>query len=67
MDLALSRMLLHKFLNRAPDIVPESASLIILGNMYDICISKNGKDTNHIRHISRRVHLVKNGEKCKFH
>ena len=30
-------------------------------------MAKNGKDTKHTRHISRRVHFVRNGEKCKMH
>ena len=29
-------------------------------------ISKNGKYTKHTRHISRRVHFVRNDEKCKM-
>ena len=31
-----------------------------------VCMTNNGKDTNHIRRISRRVHLARNGEKCKI-
>ena len=27
----------------------------------------NGKDTNHTRHISSRVHFVRNSENCKMH
>ena len=30
-------------------------------------MDKNGKDTKHTRHIARRMHLVRNGEKCKNH
>ena len=30
-------------------------------------MDKNGKDTKHTRHIDRRVHFVRNGEKCKMH
>ena len=29
-------------------------------------MAKNGKDTKHTRHIARRMHLVRNGEKCKM-
>ena len=29
-------------------------------------MDKNGKDTKHTRHIARRMHLVRNGEKCKI-
>ena len=32
-----------------------------------VCMDKNGKDTNHTRHIARRVHFVRNGENCKMH
>ena len=30
-------------------------------------MAKNGKDTKHNRHIARRMHLVRNEEKCKMH
>ena len=30
-------------------------------------MSKNGKDTNHTRHISRRVYSVMNGKNWKMH
>ena len=29
-------------------------------------MANNDKDTKHTRHISRRVYLVRNGEKYKF-
>ena len=32
-----------------------------------ICMANNDKDTKHIRHISRTVHFVRNGEKSKMH
>ena len=32
-----------------------------------MCMAKNGKDTKHTRHISRRMHFLRNGEKCKMH
>ena len=32
-----------------------------------ICMAKNGKNTKHTRHISRRVSFVKNGENCKIY
>ena len=32
----------------------------------DVCLDKNGKDTKHTRQIDRRVHFVRNGEKCKM-
>ena len=30
-------------------------------------MSNNGKDNKHIRHIARRVHLVRNCDKYKLH
>ena len=33
----------------------------------DVCMDKNGKDTKHTRHISRRINFVRNGEKWKMH
>ena len=30
-------------------------------------MAKNYKDTKHTRHISRRMHFVRNGEECNLH
>ena len=30
-------------------------------------MDNNGKDTKQTRHIVRRVHFFRNGEKCKIH
>ena len=30
-------------------------------------MAKNSKDIKHTRHIARRMHFVRNGEKCKMH
>ena len=67
MDLAHFRMLIHKLLNEDLDMFPKEAPLIVLDSKYAICMAKNGKDTKHTRHISRRIHFVRNGEKCKMH
>ena len=67
MDLAHFRMLIHEFLNKDPDIVPEEAPLILLDSKYAMCMAKNVKDTKHTRQISRRMHFVRNGEKYKMH
>ena len=67
MDLAHFRMLIHEWLNKDKGIVPEEAPLIFLGSKYDMCMAKNGKDTKHTRKIARRMHLVRNGKKCKMH
>ena len=61
--LAHFRMLIHEFLNKDPDIVPEEAPIIVLDSKTDMCMTKNGKDTKHKRKISRRMNFVSNGEK----
>ena len=61
MTLAHFRMLIHEFLNEDPDMVPQKAPLIVLDSKSDMCMSKNGKDTKHTRHIARRMHFVRNG------
>ena len=66
MGLAHFRMLIHGLFSKYLYIVPEEAPLIILDRKSAICMDKNGKDAKHTRHISRRVHLVKNGKKCKM-
>ena len=67
MALAHFRMLIHELLNKDPVIDPEEDPLIVLDIESAICMAKNGKDTKHTRHISRIMHLVRNGEKCKMH
>ena len=67
MNLAHFRMLINEFLNKDPYIVPEEAPLIVLYGKSDICIAKNVKDTKLTRRIERRMHFVRNEEKCKMH
>ena len=67
MALEYFRILIHELLNKDPGIVPEEDPLIILYSKTVMCMAKNGKDTKHTRHISRRMDLVRNGEKCKMH
>ena len=67
MALAHFRMLVHELLNEGPYMVPKEAPLIVLDSKPAICMAKNGKDTKHTRQIARRMHLVRNGEKCKMH
>ena len=67
MALAHFSMLIHGLLNKDPYIVPEEAPLIVLYSKYAICMYKNGKDTKHTRHVSQRMHFVRNGEKFKMH
>ena len=61
MDLSHFRMLIHDFLNKNPDIVPEEASMIVLDSKYAMCMAKNGNDTKHTRHIVRKIHFLRNG------
>ena len=67
MALTHFRMLIHEFLNKDTDIVPDEVPQIFLESKSDMCLDKNGKDTKHTRHIARRMHFVRNGEKCKMH
>ena len=54
-------------LNEDPDMVPKEVLLIVLDSKSDMCMAKNGKDKKNTRHIARRMHFVRNGEKCKIH
>ena len=67
MTLAHFRMLIHELLNKNPYIVLEEYTLIVLDSKYAMCMAKNGKDIKHTSHISRRMHFVRNGEKCNMH
>ena len=67
MALAHFRLLFHELLNSNPDIFPEEARLIVLDSKSDICMANYGKYIKHTRHISRRMHLVRNGQKCQIH
>ena len=57
MALSHFRMLIHEFLNKDPEIVPEKSPLIVLYSKYDMCMAKNGKDNKHTRHIARIMHF----------
>ena len=48
-------------------MVPKEAPLIVLDRKYAMYMAKNGKDTKHTRYIARRMHFVRNREKCKMH
>ena len=60
-------MLIGELLNKDPDIVPEEDPLIVFDNKSAMCMAKDVKDTKHTRQISRRMHFVKNREKCNMH
>ena len=66
MALAHFIMLIHELLNKYPYILPDEATLIVLDIKYAMFMAKNVKDTKHTSHISRRIHFVRNGEKCKM-
>ena len=61
------RMLVHELLNEDPDMVIKETPLVVLDRKSAMYIAKNGRDTKHTRHIARRMHFVRNGEKCKMH
>ena len=54
-------------LNKYTDVVPEQEPLIVLDSKSAIWMDDNGKDTNHTRNISRRIHFVRNIEGCNFY
>ena len=60
-------MLVHELLNEDTDMVPKEAPLIVLDSKSAMCMAKNVRDNKHTRHIARRMHFVRNGEKCKMH
>ena len=61
MALAHFRMLIHEFLNKYPEIVPEEAPLVVLDSESAMCMANNVKVTKHTRHIAMRIHCVRNG------
>ena len=54
-------------MNEDPDMVPKEAPLIVLDIKSAMCMAKNGRDDKHTRQIARRMHFLRNGEKCKMH
>ena len=67
MDLAHFRVLTHDFFNMDPYIVPEEAPMIIFYRKSSVYMAKNGNDTKHTSHISRRMYFIRNGKKFKMH
>ena len=53
-------------MNNDLDIFPEESPLITFDINSDVCMAKNGKYTNHKRHIARRVNFVRNDENSKY-
>ena len=67
MALAHFSMLVHELLNEDPDMVLKEAPFIVLDKKSSMCMAKNGRDTEHTRHIARRMNFVRNEEKCNMH
>ena len=66
MDLVHLRVLIHEWLNKDTDIVPEETAIITLDSKSSVFMANNGKDNNNTRRIARRVHFVRNGENIKI-
>ena len=54
-------------MNKDTDIFPGAARFVILDSKSVVCMSKNGKDIKHTRHIDRIVHFVINVNSYKMH
>ena len=54
-------------LNKDPDVVSEQAPLIILDVKSDICMYNIGNYTKHTRHISIKMHFLRNGEEWNLY
>ena len=63
MALSHFSILVQELLNEDPDMVPKEAPLIVLDSKSAMYMANNGRDTKHTRHIARRMHFVRNGEK----
>ena len=67
MSLEHFSVLIHGFLNKDPDTVPEEAPLVVLDSKSAMCMENSGKDIKHTSHIARIMHLLRNGKNCKIH
>ena len=57
MALAKFKTLVHEFLSKDPEIVPEEDPLIVLDSKTSIFMADNGKETKNTRHIARIIHF----------
>ena len=55
MNLSQFSMLNNELFNKDPDVVPEQAPIVIFDSKSAVCMNKNGKDTKHTIHITRRM------------
>ena len=67
MALAHFRMLKNELEGKDPDEAPEDPPLVILDSKSGVDMAKNGKDTKHTRHITRRMHFVCQGQAMGLH
>ena len=54
-------------MNKDSYIVRKEDIIIILDSKSAVCISKNGKDTNHTRQFSRILYFLRDGKNRKMH
>ena len=62
MALACFRIINNELMNKYPYVFPEELHIIILDGKPAVYMANNGKDKKNTRHISRRIHLIRNGE-----
>ena len=67
MVLAHSIIINNELLNKDTYVVPEQSPLIILDIKSAVCMGNNCKDTQHTRHIFRRMYFVINGEQWNLY
>ena len=52
----------NEFMSKDPDVVLEQAPIILLDIKSAVFVANNVKVTKHAIHISKIIHLVRNGE-----
>ena len=63
MDLSHFIIIINSLTNKETYVAQEQSPEIILDSRQSLCMAKNGKSTKHSRNVSRRICLVRNGEK----
>ena len=59
MNLSHFKMINNELLNKDPYVVSKKSPIIIMDSKSSVCMAKNGNDTKHTRHISIRMHFVR--------
>ena len=67
MDILHFSMINNDLMNEDTDAVPYQAPLITLYRKSAVFMANNGEYTKHTRHISRRMHYVRNVEEFNMH